>query len=414
MIDVAIRLRRAIHRNDLLLVRRIVRNNPRALQNPDFANKSNTSLHLAAKHGFLDIAAFLIDIGHENDGISRNTDHDTPLMLAAANEQVEVGKLLIARFPQCVPYTNKNGMDALMQASLHGASALLPTLFSAPYPCSPHAHDNDGNTALHHASAAGELKCLRLLLQAGASPHAVNAYAWTPISYSRTKDAKIYFEELVAELERRKDDSRREEAAAQQRVLRAKTGMAGGVRLVTQADSEGGPSGVAGNGGGISPGSGAGGGGINITGTPMPVRSSPREEHRRLMDALPPLRTSVDQARESNNMAASTPSFSSSSLAATNNAAAPSINKQMPPPPPPALDKPLPPPGGVSAEQRSAGSGWSPTTTTTVSSSAGASGRPMTPKGGGGGAGGGTPTTTTTTARADWIGGGFGPVRSRD
>ncbi|KAK8178716.1 ankyrin repeat-containing domain protein, partial [Phyllosticta citribraziliensis] len=241
MIDVAIRLRRAIHRNDLLLVRRIVRNNPRALQNPDFANKSNTSLHLAAKHGFLDIAAFLIDIGHENDGISRNTDHDTPLMLAAAHEQVEVGKLLIARFPQCVPYTNNNGMDALMQASLHGASALLPTLFSAPYPCSPHAHDNDGNTALHHASAAGELKCLRLLLQAGASPHAVNAYAWTPISYSRTKDAKIYFEELVAELERRKDDSRREEVAAQQRVLRAKAGMAGGVRLVTQADSEGSP-----------------------------------------------------------------------------------------------------------------------------------------------------------------------------
>ncbi|KAK7552412.1 ankyrin repeat-containing domain protein [Phyllosticta citricarpa] len=412
MIDVAIRLRRAIHRNDLLLVRRIVRNNPQALQNPDFANKSNTSLHLAAKHGFLDIAAFLIDIGHENDGISRNTDHDTPLMLAAAHEQVEVGKLLIARFPQCVPYTNKNGMDTLMQASLNGASALLPTLLSAPYPCSPHAHDNDGNTALHHASAAGELKCLRLLLQAGASPHALNAYAWTPIAYSRTKDAKIYFEELVAELERRKDDSRREEVAAQQRVLRAKAGMAGGVRLVTQADSEGSPSGVAANGGGISPSSGGGGGaGISITGNPMPMRSSPREEHRRLMDALPPLRTSVDQAREINTMAAST-SFSSSLATNSNAAAAASINKQMPPPPPPALDKPLPPPGGVSAEQRSAGSGWSPTTTVSSSGGGGfASGRPMTPKGGGGGGGGGGGTPT---GRADWIGGGFGPVRSRE
>lgn len=57
--------------------------------------------------------AFLIDAGHENDGISRNTDHDTPLMLAAACGQVEVGILLVARFPQCVPYTNANGMDVV-------------------------------------------------------------------------------------------------------------------------------------------------------------------------------------------------------------------------------------------------------------------------------------------------------------
>lgn len=290
-----------------------------------------------------------------------------------------------------------------MQASLHGASALLPQLLGASYPCSPHAHDNDGNTALHHASAAGELKCVRLLLQAGASPHAVNAYAWTPIAYSRTKDAKIYFEELVAEIERRKDDSRREEVAAQQRVLRAKAGMAGGVRLVTQAESEGGAAGGGGvpsnSGGGISPSAGVGLGNnitstTSSTGTPFPVRNSPREEHRRLMDALPPLRTSVDQAREFNNSVAA----NNASVAST----AGSIHKQMPPPPPPALDKPLPPPGGVSAEQRSAGSGWSPTT---VSSSAG--GRPMTPKGAGGS---GTPTF----GRGEWVGGGFGPVRSRE
>lgn len=55
-IDVSVRLRRAILRNDLPLVKRIIRNDPQYLQNPDFSDQSNTSLHLAAQHGFIEIA----------------------------------------------------------------------------------------------------------------------------------------------------------------------------------------------------------------------------------------------------------------------------------------------------------------------------------------------------------------------
>ena len=50
------RLRRAILLNDLALVKRIIRNNPSFLRNPDFQDKSNTSLHLAAKAGFTEVA----------------------------------------------------------------------------------------------------------------------------------------------------------------------------------------------------------------------------------------------------------------------------------------------------------------------------------------------------------------------
>ena len=56
MIDPSIRLRRAILLRDLVLVERIVRDNSHLIQNPDFEDKSNTSLHLAAKEGSLDIA----------------------------------------------------------------------------------------------------------------------------------------------------------------------------------------------------------------------------------------------------------------------------------------------------------------------------------------------------------------------
>ena len=55
-VDVTSRLRRAIHLNDLVLVKRIVKNNPRSLQNPDLSDDGNTSLHLAAKLGFVGIA----------------------------------------------------------------------------------------------------------------------------------------------------------------------------------------------------------------------------------------------------------------------------------------------------------------------------------------------------------------------
>lgn len=54
-LTVATRLRRAINLNDVVLVKRIVKNNPGKLRNPDLNNNGNTSLHLAAQLGFLEI-----------------------------------------------------------------------------------------------------------------------------------------------------------------------------------------------------------------------------------------------------------------------------------------------------------------------------------------------------------------------
>jgi hypothetical protein len=51
MIDASTRLKRAILLSDALLVKRIIHSNPGILQNPDFKDKSNTSLHLAAQTG---------------------------------------------------------------------------------------------------------------------------------------------------------------------------------------------------------------------------------------------------------------------------------------------------------------------------------------------------------------------------
>ncbi len=111
-----------------------------------------------------------------------------------------------------------------MTASRHGSSEIITILLS--HSASVTAQDNDGNTALHYASAYGQLKVIRTLLHANASPLARNAYSWTPISYSSTVAAEVYFKNLVAEFERRRAEVLREE--------RRKLGA--GVRLVTSEE----------------------------------------------------------------------------------------------------------------------------------------------------------------------------------
>lgn len=92
--------------------------------------------------------------------------------------------------------------------------------------------DASGNTALHHASAAGELKALRMLLQYGANPLASNAYSWTPVHYSATPAAEAYFKTLIIDFEKNKAEAKRE-MRERERQRNA------GVRLVTDQDALG-------------------------------------------------------------------------------------------------------------------------------------------------------------------------------
>lgn len=123
----------------------------------------------------------------------------------------------------------------LSASSGSGTLHLIPTLIlHAPshLPSPLHASDNTGNTALHHASAAGELKALRMLLQYGANPLASNAYSWTPVHYSATSAAEAYFKTLIIEFEKKKAEGKR--AVAERERQRT-----AGVRLVTDQEGMG-------------------------------------------------------------------------------------------------------------------------------------------------------------------------------
>lgn len=136
--------------------------------------------------------------------------------------------------------------------------------------------DNEGNTALHYASAAGELKALRVLLGHGADPGVRNVYAWPPVAYSATVAAEQYFMGLVKEVEQRRMDA---VVAQQQQVRREKERerqgrRVGAVRLVTERDEAGSHSDRGGGGGGVRSADGS---------VPGYVDWSPVEERRRAM-----------------------------------------------------------------------------------------------------------------------------------
>lgn len=59
---------------------------------------------------------------------------------------------------------------------------------------------------------------------------AKNAYDWTPLAYSQTVAAEVYFKNLVAEFERRKVEGVRADRDRKEETLRRK---GAGVRLVT-------------------------------------------------------------------------------------------------------------------------------------------------------------------------------------
>ncbi|QKX63930.1 uncharacterized protein TRUGW13939_11102 [Talaromyces rugulosus] len=246
-LDVPVRLRRAILQNDVLLVKRIVKNNRRSLENPDFADKSNTSLHLAAVKGHVDIVKLLISFGHDSckplidptgydaaPGIALNTDGSTPLHLAAAHSHARCVQVLCESFPHITNARNYEGKTALMLAAqgsnpghapvvlntvhMAGTTTTAATTAGTTRPRAVSSEEDTatittlldhgaavgvtdlaGNTALHHASAWGNLKAVRILLAAGAPPFVRNRANHTPFEYSITKQAAQYFQSIIVE-----------------------------------------------------------------------------------------------------------------------------------------------------------------------------------------------------------------------
>ncbi|KAI0475712.1 ankyrin repeat-containing domain protein [Xylariaceae sp. FL0804] len=208
-IDPSLRLRRAVHANDALLVQRIVKSHPSLVHNPDHGPEghNNSSLHTAARLGHVEVCKVLVGLGHETPTPALNDHHQTALMHAAAAGHTEVVHFLAEVNPSCVVRRDLTGRDPIMEASMGGHDTVLQILLTyAPHGAESavQSADIDGNTALHFASSNGHLLVLRTLLAAGADAKRRNVWSWSAVAYSATVQAEVYFKNLVSDVERRK------------------------------------------------------------------------------------------------------------------------------------------------------------------------------------------------------------------
>lgn len=187
----------------------------------------------------------LVDFGHDDcrpnilhtgydtaPGISVNTDCSTPLHLAAAHNHHACVEFLCSKFPQCIDRSDRKGATPLMlaaQGASHSTACPRSTSLVPPKPrprsssnppedtlsagtllthgASVSTTDTTGNTALHYASAWGNLKTFRVLMLAGASPLAVNDAGYTPVDYALTSQAAAYCRTVVSDMRQPKFDA---------------------------------------------------------------------------------------------------------------------------------------------------------------------------------------------------------------
>lgn len=97
------------------------------------------------------------------------------------------------------------------------------------------ATDTSGNTPLHYASAYGQLKSIRTLLEHGADAATGNAWSWTPVSYSASVQAEVYFKGLVNAAEREREGMTTVTGARS----RGGSGPKGGGGMVRMVSAEG-------------------------------------------------------------------------------------------------------------------------------------------------------------------------------
>ncbi|RMZ80794.1 hypothetical protein DV737_g2841, partial [Chaetothyriales sp. CBS 132003] len=222
--EASARLREAIAANDGSLMKRLLDSSPTLLQNPNFADKSNTSLHLAAQYGHAEIAEYLISLGHDREasgvaegylyspgidnlGLSINTDGQCPLHVAAAHSNAAVVQVLCTYFPRTVHRVDNEGATPLHLATPRGADDTSVIEILLAHGADVNAKDKLGNSCLHNATAWGNLKAVRVLMQAGADVRCQNRAGWTPEYYSITVQAEVYYRNLVAEAEQQRIDA---------------------------------------------------------------------------------------------------------------------------------------------------------------------------------------------------------------
>ncbi|KAK5173891.1 uncharacterized protein LTR77_002572 [Saxophila tyrrhenica] len=134
----------------------------------------DTPLHLAAWSGHLEsLSALLAHADAEQVDPLSGRDGTTPLFCAVTAAQIDCARLLLRRGARVSMRSESNGMGLLHQAAVMAQGAMVELLLERGAPVD--ARDDEGNTPLLSAAAAGSVACVQALLRAGADMEARQA-----------------------------------------------------------------------------------------------------------------------------------------------------------------------------------------------------------------------------------------------
>ena len=132
--------------------------------NPNELRESSglKALHLACKHGHLDITQYLLNEQNCNPE-TMTLNGRTPLHLACKSGHLHIAKCLITEH-KCNPHcTDNDGYTPLHAASESGNLDSVKYLITENG-CDPEVSDSVGNTPLHYASKSGHLNIVQCLI----------------------------------------------------------------------------------------------------------------------------------------------------------------------------------------------------------------------------------------------------------
>ncbi|GAA5799933.1 ankyrin repeat-containing domain protein [Helicostylum pulchrum] len=188
----ALRLRKASKEGNIAAVKRLLRKVSN-IQNPD-PETGCTTLMYATQYGHVDLVELLLDLGHEEEVISVDIEGITVLMIAAMFNHEEIFFLYVSKYPECIHAISKNGWTALLYAAQNGNANLVSYLLSIS---ADFDHiDNEGNSALHYASAWGHITVMDLLVSEGCNVDLENRTHSTPYDYAYSVSVQDHLKEI--------------------------------------------------------------------------------------------------------------------------------------------------------------------------------------------------------------------------
>ena len=144
-------------------------------------------IHHAVSEGHLETVQVLLKHGADaNRPLNTKYDKMTPLMLAAANGDLNMVKLLVVKAQ--IERKDRFHRTALTHAVINGAAHVVSFLLSRG--ADPNGKDSSQNSHLHYACAYGWWFCMTTLIDAGAAVNSCNEWNLTPLSVAFLKGNK--------------------------------------------------------------------------------------------------------------------------------------------------------------------------------------------------------------------------------